>query len=161
MHADWLVGGMLLRAEYNRTGGGGLTSANCLGGGQLSSSSSSSPSLPWPIKWISAKEHSISISLQPQHTAINTSFEHSGKQIGTLTGEWLKEALLPMPSGLAGRFARVPIRRQTLCFIIQRDSVGLERRTQTGESDARCQPLALSLHLSSLHTQIHRHTLQH
>lgn len=22
MHADWLVGGMLLRAEYNRTGGG-------------------------------------------------------------------------------------------------------------------------------------------
>lgn len=21
MHADWLVGGMLLRAEYNRTGG--------------------------------------------------------------------------------------------------------------------------------------------
>lgn len=160
MHADWLVGGMLLRAEYNRTGGG-LTSANCLGGGQLSSSSSSSPSLPWPIKWISAKEHFISISLQPQHTAINTSFEHSGKQIGTLTGEWLKEALLPMPSGLAGRFARVPIRRQTLCFIIQRDSVGLEHRTQTGESDARCQPLALSLHLSSLHTQIHRHTLQH
>lgn len=23
MHADWLVGGMLLRAEYNRTGGFG------------------------------------------------------------------------------------------------------------------------------------------
>lgn len=105
-----------------------------------------------PIKWISAKEHFISICPQPQNTAINSSFEHSGKQIGTLTGEWLEEALLPIPPGLAGGSASVPIQRQSLCFIIQRDSMRLERRTQMGATDARCQPLALSLSLSPLST---------
>lgn len=81
--------------------------------------------------------------------AINSAFEHSGKQIGTLTGERLEEALLPIPPGLAGGFASVPI--QSLCSIIQHDSVGLEHRTQMGASHARCQLLALSLCLSSLY----------
>lgn len=83
--------------------------------------------------------------------AINSYFEHSGKQIGTLTGEWLEEALLPIPPGLAGGSASVPIQRQSLCSIIQHDSMGLEHRTQMGGTDARCQPLALSLCLSSLY----------
>lgn len=74
-----------------------------------------------------------------------------GKQIGTLTSEWLQEALLPVPPGLAGGSARVPIQRQSLCFIIQHDSMGLERGTQMGATNARCQPLALSLCLSSLY----------
>lgn len=93
----------------------------------------------------------------------NSSFEHSGKQIGTLTGEKLEEALLPLPSGLAGGFASVPIQRQSLCFIIQHDSMGLEWRTQMGATNARCQPLALpfSLSLPFLHAQIHTHALQH
>lgn len=62
-----------------------------------------------------------------------------------------------MPPGLAGGFASVPIQRQSLCFIIQHDSMGLEWRTQMGATDARCQPLALSLCLSSLymHKYIH------
>lgn len=138
-------------ALRNRAGGSLWTSANCLGRGQLSSSSSSSPSLLWPIKWISAKEHFISICPQQQNMVINSSFQRSGKQIGTLTGVWLKEALLPIPSGLARGSASVPIQRQSLCFIIQHDSMGLERRTQMGATDARCQPLALSLRLSSLY----------
>lgn len=58
-----------------------------------------SPPLLWPIKQISAKEHFISICPQPHNIAINSSFEHSGKQIGTLTGEWLEEALVPVPRG--------------------------------------------------------------
>lgn len=56
-----------------------------------------------------------------------------------------------MPPGLAGGFASVPIQRQSLCFIIQHDSMGLECRTQMGATDARCQPLAFSLCLSSLY----------
>lgn len=91
---------------------------------------------------------------------INFSFEHTGKQIGTLTGEWLKETLLPMPQGLARGFASVPIQRQYLSFIIQHDSMGQEHRTQMGEANARCQPLAVSLSLS-LQPQMHMHTLQH
>ena len=43
----------------------------------------------WPIKYISAKDHFISICL-PQNMAIKSSFKRSGKQIGTLTGEWLE-----------------------------------------------------------------------
>lgn len=85
------------------------------------------------------------------NVAINSSSELSGKQIGTLTSEWLEEALLPVPPGLARGSASVPIRRQSLCFIIQHDSMGLERRTQMGATDARCQPLALSLCLPSLY----------
>lgn len=85
---------------------------------------------------------------------IYSSFEHTGKQIGTLSGEWLKEVLLPMPPAQAPEFESMPIERQSLSFIIQHDSMGLHCRTQMGEADTRCQPLALSLHRSSL--RMHR-----
>lgn len=74
--------------------------------------------------------------------AIHSSFEHSGKQIGTLTVERLDEAFLPIPPGLAGGFASVPI--QSFCFIIQHKSARLEHRPQMGANRARCQLLALS-----------------
>ena len=63
-----------------------------------------------------------------------------------------------MPPGLAGGFASVPIQRQSLCFIIRHDSMGLECRTQMGATNARCQPLALSLRLSSLYMHKYIHT---
>lgn len=81
---------------------------------------------------------------------IYSSFEHTEKQIATFCGEWLKEALLPMPPGQTSEFESMPIERQSLSFIIQHDSMGLHRRTQMGEADTRCQPLAISLHLSPL-----------
>lgn len=74
--------------------------------------------------------------------AIHSSFEHSGKQIGTLTVERLDEAFLPIPPGLAGGFASVPI--QSFCFIIQHKSARLEHRPQMGANRARCQLLTLS-----------------
>lgn len=150
--SDWWVRG---------EGGGAVYRAGGVLGKHLQTAKSTAANAPLPpqalhpycgqLTEFQQKSIFISFCPQPQNMAINSSFQHSGKQIGTLTSEWLEEALLPVPPGLAGGSASVPIQRQSLCFIIQHDSMGLERRTQMGATNARCQPLALSLCLSSLY----------
>lgn len=66
-----------------------------------------------------------------------------------------------LPSGLARGAASVPTQKQSLCFIVQHDNMGLEHRTQMGATNARCQPLAFSLSLLSLQEQIHMHGFQY
>lgn len=94
--------------------------------------------------------------------AINSSFEHSGKQIGTLTGEWLEEALLPI----------LPRAGRGICKCADSEAISLlyhsawQRGAGAQDSDGcdRCQMSAISsfsLSLLSQHAQIHTHALQH
>lgn len=137
--------------EYNRAAGVSWTSANCLGIGRPSSSSSSCSSLLWPIKLISAKEHFISICPQTLNTAINSCLGHSGKQIGTLTSEWLEEALPARAFGAGRGIYGVRRIKSTLSALSFGVTVwGRSGGAHMGPSDARCRPLALSLRRSSL-----------
>lgn len=119
----------------------------------------------------SKKSLFISFCPQRQNTAINSSSEHFGKQIATLTGDGAaREALLACTTrGLARGGGRPGVLDQ-LSVLTFRGNISALSSGMTGcvagtprlgRVGARCQPLARSPFQLSQHAQVHMRALQH
>lgn len=138
------------------------TSANCIGGGQLSSSSSSPPSLVWPIKSVSAKDHFISIC--------PTATEHSDNF--SLRAPWKTNWHINWGTTRRGSPARASGAGWGSCKCADSEANSLLYHSawqygagvQDSDGGDHCQMSAISsiaLSLLSQHAQIHTHALQH